>query len=61
MQKKCINIVFLCYIAFSQDLSLIFAFLHGMEALASLREPALRALCKTARYVHHDANDIIYW
>ncbi|KAL3876620.1 hypothetical protein ACJMK2_034439 [Sinanodonta woodiana] len=43
-----------------QDLDVIFAYLHGMEALSSLREPALRALCRTVRYEYHDANDILY-
>lgn len=44
-----------------QDQSMIFAYLHGMEALANLREPALRALCSSVRYEWHDANEIIYW
>lgn len=44
-----------------QDLQYIFAHLHGMEALVQLREPALRAICKTVRYERHDANDILYW
>ncbi|XP_070185978.1 rap guanine nucleotide exchange factor 6-like [Littorina saxatilis] len=40
--------------------AMIFAYLHGMEALANLREPALRALCSSVRYECHDANEIIY-
>ena len=44
-----------------QDQAMIFAYLHGMEALANLREPALRALCSSVRYEWHDANEIIYW
>ena len=40
---------------------MIFAYLHGMEALASLREPALTALCSSVRYEFHDANEVIYW
>uniref|UniRef100_A0A8W8MTT8 Cyclic nucleotide-binding domain-containing protein n=1 Tax=Magallana gigas TaxID=29159 RepID=A0A8W8MTT8_MAGGI len=43
-----------------QDLDLVYSYLHGMEALSSLREPALRALCRTVRYEYHDANDILY-
>ncbi|XP_063444358.1 rap guanine nucleotide exchange factor 6-like isoform X2 [Mytilus trossulus] len=43
-----------------KDLDVIFSHLHGMEALSSLREPALRALCRTVRYEYHDANDILY-
>ncbi|XP_070544204.1 rap guanine nucleotide exchange factor 6-like [Ptychodera flava] len=43
-----------------QDLQYIYSQLHGMEALNSLREPALRAICKSIRYEFHDANDILY-
>ncbi|KAK3091016.1 hypothetical protein FSP39_016500 [Pinctada imbricata] len=43
-----------------QELDIIFSYLHGMEALSSLREPALRALCRTVRYEYHEANDILY-
>ncbi|XP_077999200.1 rap guanine nucleotide exchange factor 6-like [Glandiceps talaboti] len=43
-----------------EDLQYIYSQLHGMEALNSLREPALRAICKTIRYEFHDANDILY-
>ncbi|XP_052266467.1 rap guanine nucleotide exchange factor 6-like isoform X4 [Dreissena polymorpha] len=42
------------------DLDVIYSYLHGMEALSSLREPALRALCRTVRYEYHEANDILY-
>ncbi|XP_064594655.1 rap guanine nucleotide exchange factor 6-like isoform X3 [Liolophura sinensis] len=44
----------------TKDLDVLFSYLHGMEALASLREPALRALCRTVRYEYHEANDILY-
>lgn len=40
---------------------MIYAYLHGMEALIGLREPALRALCACVRYQWHDANEVIYW
>ncbi|XP_061196528.1 rap guanine nucleotide exchange factor 6-like isoform X13 [Saccostrea echinata] len=43
-----------------EDLDLVYSYLHGMEALSSLREPALRALCRTVRYEYHEANDILY-
>ncbi|XP_048248295.1 rap guanine nucleotide exchange factor 6-like isoform X4 [Haliotis rufescens] len=43
-----------------QDCNIIYAYLHGMEALSTLREPALRSLCHTVRYEFHDANDILY-
>ncbi|XP_041363202.1 rap guanine nucleotide exchange factor 6-like isoform X3 [Gigantopelta aegis] len=43
-----------------QDLDVIYAYLHGMEALSTLREPALRSLCNSVRYEFHDANDILY-
>ncbi len=32
-----------------------------MEALAKLRESALRSLCTMVRYERHAANDILYW
>ncbi|CAH1794604.1 unnamed protein product [Owenia fusiformis] len=44
----------------SQDLDIIYSYLHGMEALTCLREPALRSLCKAVRYEFHDANQILY-
>ena len=44
-----------------QDLDIIYAFLHGMEALSCLREPALRGICRSVRFEYHDANDILYW
>nr|XP_006814043.1 PREDICTED: rap guanine nucleotide exchange factor 6-like [Saccoglossus kowalevskii] len=43
-----------------EDLQYIYSQLHGMEALNTLREPALRAICKSLRYEFHDANDILY-
>ncbi|XP_067136215.1 rap guanine nucleotide exchange factor 6-like isoform X3 [Centruroides vittatus] len=43
-----------------EDLQIIYSYLHGLEALSSLREISLRALCKTVRYERHDANDILY-
>ncbi|XP_013399838.1 rap guanine nucleotide exchange factor 6 isoform X2 [Lingula anatina] len=44
----------------ADDLDIIYAYLRGLEALSSLREPALRAICKNVRYEFHDANDILY-
>ncbi|ROT81629.1 putative rap guanine nucleotide exchange factor 6-like isoform X17 [Penaeus vannamei] len=41
-------------------MDLIYGCLRGMEALCWLREPALRALCRTVRYEMHTANDILY-
>ncbi|BFZ17836.1 hypothetical protein BsWGS_20875 [Bradybaena similaris] len=43
-----------------EDLSILYAYLHGVEALSGLREHALQSLCSMVRYEHHDANDIIY-
>ncbi|ELU09259.1 hypothetical protein CAPTEDRAFT_116372 [Capitella teleta] len=43
-----------------QDLDVIYSFLHGMEALSCLREPALRSICSNVRYEQHEANDILY-
>ncbi|XP_064621148.1 rap guanine nucleotide exchange factor 6-like isoform X4 [Lineus longissimus] len=43
-----------------QELDIIFSFLHGLEALRSLREPSLRAICRHVRYEHHQANSILY-
>ncbi|XP_055954871.1 rap guanine nucleotide exchange factor 6-like [Patella vulgata] len=43
-----------------EDLNNIYAYLHGMEALSTLREVAIRNLCKCVRYEQHDANDILY-
>ncbi|XP_030835372.1 rap guanine nucleotide exchange factor 2 isoform X4 [Strongylocentrotus purpuratus] len=42
------------------DLQCIFAHLHDLEALRSLREPAIREIAKTVRYERHEANDILY-
>ncbi|XP_050705286.1 rap guanine nucleotide exchange factor 6-like isoform X2 [Eriocheir sinensis] len=43
-----------------EELDLIYGCLRGMEALCWLREPALRALCRSVRYQVHYANDILY-
>ncbi|KAL5018416.1 hypothetical protein ScPMuIL_004138 [Solemya velum] len=43
-----------------KELDIIYSFLHGMEALSTLREPALRVLCCTVRYEFHESNDILY-
>ena len=43
-----------------KDLKVIFSYLHGMEALAGVREHALQSLCSVVRYASHEANDIIY-
>ncbi|ESO87123.1 hypothetical protein LOTGIDRAFT_154615 [Lottia gigantea] len=43
-----------------EDLNVIYAFLHGMEALSTFREAAIRNLCKCVRYEQHEANDILY-
>uniref|UniRef100_UPI00358EF76C rap guanine nucleotide exchange factor 2-like isoform X2 n=1 Tax=Myxine glutinosa TaxID=7769 RepID=UPI00358EF76C len=44
----------------TQDLELIYFYLHGMEALSNLRELQLRSLCKRVRYEQNDANHILY-
>lgn len=44
-----------------QDLKLIYSYMHVLEAVSSLKEANIRALCKTVRYERHDANDILYW
>ncbi|CAN7992212.1 unnamed protein product, partial [Ixodes pacificus] len=43
-----------------QDLKLIYSYIHVLEALSSLKEANIRALCRTVRYERHDANDILY-
>ena len=44
-----------------QELQVIYAHLAGIEALAKLRESALRSLCTMVRYERHAANDILFW
>lgn len=44
-----------------QDLKLIYSYMHVLEAVSSLKEANIRALCKTVRYERHDADDILYW
>uniref|UniRef100_T1J311 Cyclic nucleotide-binding domain-containing protein n=1 Tax=Strigamia maritima TaxID=126957 RepID=T1J311_STRMM len=44
----------------NQDLNTIYYYLKRLEALAFVREPGLRALCKAVRYQHYEANDILY-
>ncbi|XP_038060264.1 rap guanine nucleotide exchange factor 2-like isoform X3 [Patiria miniata] len=43
-----------------QNLDYIISFLHTLEALRSLREPALREIAKNVRYIKKEANDILY-
>lgn len=43
-----------------QDLQVIYYGLSGLEALQTLRDSALRALCKVVRYENHQANDVLY-
>lgn len=43
-----------------QDLKLIYSYMHVLEAVSSLKEANIRALCKTVRYERHDADDILY-
>ncbi|XP_022902879.1 rap guanine nucleotide exchange factor 6 isoform X4 [Onthophagus taurus] len=42
------------------DLQVIYYCLSGLEALQTLRDSALRALCKLVRYEKHLANDVLY-
>ncbi|XP_046698859.1 rap guanine nucleotide exchange factor 2 isoform X3 [Silurus meridionalis] len=44
-----------------QDLQIVYSYLHGMEALSSLREHQLRLMCETVRYEHHEANEVLYY
>lgn len=43
-----------------QDLEVIYYGLSGLEALQTLRDSALRALCKFVRYERHQSNDVLY-
>lgn len=43
-----------------QDLQVIYYGLSGLEALATLRDSALRSLCKVVRFERHQANDVLY-
>lgn len=43
-----------------QDLQVIYYGLSGLEALSTLRDSALRSLCKVVRYEKHQANDVLY-
>ncbi|XP_022105677.1 rap guanine nucleotide exchange factor 6-like isoform X2 [Acanthaster planci] len=43
-----------------QDLDYIISFLHTLEALRCLREPALREIAKNVQYIKREANDILY-
>lgn len=43
-----------------QDLQVIYYGLSGLEALQTLRDSALRGLCKVVRYEKHQANDVLY-
>ncbi|CAI6363494.1 unnamed protein product [Macrosiphum euphorbiae] len=44
-----------------QDLQIIYYGLQSLEALYTYRDSALRTLCKTVRYEHHEANDVLYF
>ncbi|GLV34005.1 PDZ domain-containing guanine nucleotide exchange factor [Carabus blaptoides fortunei] len=44
-----------------QDLQVIYYGLSGLEALTTLRDSALRSLCKVVRYERHQANDVLYY
>ncbi|GFU24042.1 rap guanine nucleotide exchange factor 6 [Nephila pilipes] len=44
----------------ADDHQIIYSYLHGLEALSSLREASLRTLCRTVRYESYEANDILY-
>ncbi|KAK9736137.1 Ras association (RalGDS/AF-6) domain [Popillia japonica] len=44
-----------------QDLQVIYYGLSGLEALQTLRDSALRSLCKVVRYEKHHANDVLYY
>ncbi|CAG9864686.1 unnamed protein product [Phyllotreta striolata] len=44
-----------------QDLQVIYYGLSGLEALQTLRDSTLRALCKVVRYEKHLANDVLYY
>lgn len=43
-----------------QDLQVIYYGLSGLEVLSTLRDSALRSLCKVVRYEKHQANDVLY-
>ncbi|XP_072165122.1 rap guanine nucleotide exchange factor 2-like [Diadema setosum] len=43
-----------------EDLQCIYLHLHDLEALRSLREPAIREIAKTVRYERHEPDDILY-
>ncbi|KAM9328940.1 rap guanine nucleotide exchange factor 2 [Gastrophryne carolinensis] len=45
----------------SQDLEIVYSYLHGMEALSNLREHQLRLMCETVRYERHEANEVLYY
>ncbi|XP_017778283.1 PREDICTED: rap guanine nucleotide exchange factor-like [Nicrophorus vespilloides] len=44
-----------------EDLQVIYYGLSGLEALQTLRDSALRALCHIVRYEKHQANDVLYY
>ncbi|BFZ03443.1 hypothetical protein BsWGS_06482 [Bradybaena similaris] len=44
-----------------KDLSMIYAYLHSLEALSGMRERPLQNLCPLVRYEFHEANSIIYY
>ncbi|XP_022251030.1 rap guanine nucleotide exchange factor 6-like isoform X2 [Limulus polyphemus] len=42
------------------ELQIVYSYLHGIEALSSLRKASLQALCKSVRYEQHNGNNILY-
>uniref|UniRef100_A0A3B4ENE6 Rap guanine nucleotide exchange factor 2 n=1 Tax=Pygocentrus nattereri TaxID=42514 RepID=A0A3B4ENE6_PYGNA len=45
----------------TEDLEIVYSYLHGMEALSNLREHQLRMMCETVRYERHEANEVLYY
>ncbi|XP_022251031.1 rap guanine nucleotide exchange factor 6-like isoform X3 [Limulus polyphemus] len=43
-----------------EELQIVYSYLHGIEALSSLRKASLQALCKSVRYEQHNGNNILY-
>ncbi|XP_071952178.1 rap guanine nucleotide exchange factor 6-like isoform X2 [Antedon mediterranea] len=43
-----------------EDLQYVYKFLHTLEALQTLREPALRSLCRTVHYDKREPNELLY-
>ncbi|XP_025059373.1 rap guanine nucleotide exchange factor 2 isoform X17 [Alligator sinensis] len=45
----------------TNDLEIVYSYLHGMEALSNLREHQFRLMCETVRYERHEANEVLYY